>query len=254
METTGLILQKPLIIFDLETTGTDVSKDRIVQLSITKLFPNGSTQSKTKLINPTIPIPKEASDIHGITDDKVKNEPTFANISANLYGVLSGCDLCGFNILRFDLPLLIEEFLRCNIEFPEQETRFVDSLSIFFKKEERTLSAAYSFYCGKELEGAHDAENDVQATKEVLLEQIKRYNDIGNTVEELEKFCLDGKKIVDYAGKLSYNDQDEIVFTFGKWKDKRVLDHVDYATWMLTKDFTQNTERQLRKILKNMGD
>ena len=244
-----LKLDRPIITYDLETTGVEVASDRIVQIAIKKRFPNGEYQMKTKLINPTIPIPKEASDIHGITDDIVKNSLPFKEIAQPLFEVMSGCDLLGYNILRFDLPLLVEEFLRCGINFPENDVKIIDSQTIFYKKEPRTLSAALMFYNNEELVDAHDAANDVNATEKVFFAQIERYSDMGDTVEELSSFCSDGKKIIDYAGKLSYNDNNEIIFTFGKNKGKKVTDDVNYVNWMLRSDFPLHTKMMLKKII-----
>lgn len=243
-----LKLTRPLITFDLETTGTEVARDRIVQISVSKLYPNGDSVRKTKLINPTIPIPKEASDVHGIKDEDVKDAPTFREIASGLLATMSGCDLHGFNMLRFDLPLIVEEFLRCDIEFPEPDTRFVDSQVIFHRKEERTLSAALRFYCNEDHENAHDAEADVIATEKVLMAEIDRYEDVGDSVETLASFCIGDQPIVDFARKLTKKDG-EIVFTFGKNEGRRVVDCVDYCYWMLRNDFPLHTKRVIRSLL-----
>ena len=163
-----LNLKKPIVFFDLETTGVEVAKDRIVEIGIVKLFPDGTRESKVRLINPTIPIPEEAAEVHGITDDKVKGEPTFKQLAKNLHAYLKGCDLGGYNSNRFDVPLLVEEFLRCGIEFPEPTTNMIDVFKIFTINEQRTLEAAVKFYCDKDLEDAHSAEADINATIDVF--------------------------------------------------------------------------------------
>ena len=183
-----LKLHKPICFFDLETTGIQVSKDRIVEISILKVFPNGNKESKTWLVNPEMKIPAETTAIHGISDEKVANEPTFKELAPIVYQMIKDCDLAGFNSDRFDIPLLAEEMLRAEIDFDMKNTVTVDVQTIFHKKEQRTLSAGYKFYCGKELDGAHSAAVDTNATYEILLAQLERYPDLDNTIKELSEF------------------------------------------------------------------
>jgi DNA polymerase III subunit epsilon len=244
-----LTLTRPLVFFDLETTGTDIARDRIVQFALLKLHPSGKEEIWKSLVNPTIPIPPSASAIHHITNAEVAKEKTFVQLAADVVQFFDGADIAGFNSNRFDLPLLIEELARCGKSFPAPDTKMVDAQRIYHRKEERTLSAAYRFYCGKTLEGAHDAEADIRATKEVFLNQIERYDDIGTTVEEIQKFCGDAE-LVDPGRKLKKNDDGEIVYNFGKHRGKTVASEPDYAEWMLKSDFPDSTKAILRKILK----
>lgn len=248
-----LNLQRPLTFFDLETTGTSVVHDRIVQLSILRVDPDGAQKTLTKLVHPGIPIPPEASAIHGIKDEDVAGKPRFSECAEEVYSWLHDCDLAGYNVLGFDLPLLIEEFKRCHVAFPPAETRIVDVMRIYFKKEPRTLKDAYLFYCDKDLEHAHDAEADVRATEEVLKGQLLKYPDIGITVEELHDYSRP-TGMVDYAGKLKLNEEGEVVYNFGKKnKGKRVLADIDYARWMLEGDFPEDTKDWIRRILREAG-
>ena len=244
-----LHLDRPLVFFDLETTGTDFVADRIVQISVLKIFPDMSEESRTRLINPGIPIPKEASDIHGITDNEVKYQPTFRAVARGVFEFLSGSDIAGYNSNNFDIPFLVEEFARCAIEFPQPDARLIDVCTIFKRKEERTLTAAYEFYCDKILEHAHDAEADVRATFEVFKGQLERYADLGHaSVQELHDYCTrDG--LVDYARKLAVNEAGEIVFNFGKHKGQPVLAQLEYARWMVENDFPEGTKMILRRIM-----
>ncbi len=254
----NLKLTKPLVFFDLETTGVNIGVDRIVEISILKVFPNGNKESKTWLVNPTVPIPKESSEIHGITDEKVANEPTFKQLSKEVYQMIKGCDLAGFNSNRFDIPLLAEEMLRAEVDFDLDHVKFVDVQTIFHKKEQRTLSAGYKFYCGKDLEGAHSAEADTNATYEILLAQIEKYDDIGTDVAALSSFSTHQKR-ADFAGFIQYNDKEEEIFTFGKYKNRRVLDvlgeNPGYYNWMINADFPLYTKKVLTNIrLKTLNN
>ena len=194
-----LKLTRPICFFDLETTGIDVARDRIVEISIFKVFPNGNKESKTWLVNPTIPIPPQTTAVHGITDEKVANEPTFKELASQVHNMIKDSDLAGFNSDRFDIPLLAEELLRVGIDFDMKNRVSVDIQTIFHKKEERTLSAGYKFYCGESLENAHSAEADTMATYEILKAQLDRYPDLENDMKFLSEFTT-RKRSVDFAG------------------------------------------------------
>ncbi len=246
-----LDLKKPIAFFDLETTGVDVSKDRIVEIAILKINPNQSTESKTMRINPTVPIPKEASKIHGITDEDLINAPTFKQVAKDIAKFIEGCDLAGYNSNQFDIPLLAEEFLRADIDFNVKNRKFIDVQVIYHKMEQRTLSAAYKFYCNKDLEGAHGAEADTTATYEVLLAQIDKYENLSNDVEELSKISYH-RKSADLAGRIVFNSKGEEVFNFGKHKGKTVEEVLEkepgYFSWMLNADFPLYTKKVLTEI------
>lgn len=246
-----LNLKKPIAFFDLETTGVDVSKDRIVEIAILKVNPNQSTETKTMRINPTVPIPKEASKIHGIYDEDVKDAPTFKQEAKNIAKFIEGCDLAGYNSNRFDIPLLAEEFLRADVDFSVKNRKFVDVQVIYHKKEQRTLSAAYKFYCKKELVGAHGALADTNATYEILKSQIEMYDDINNDIEELSKISYH-RKSADLAGRIAFNKKGEEVFTFGKYNGKTVEEVLEkdagYFSWMLNADFPLYTKKILTEI------
>ncbi len=214
-----LNLKKPIIFFDLETTGVDVTHDRIVEISMIKVLPSGEEIEKTRRVNPGIPIPAEATAVHHITDADVANEPSFRQIAKSLANEMVGCDIAGFNSNRFDIPMLDQEFQRAGVKFDFTKARFVDVQTIFHKKEQRTLVAAYRFYCGKELDGAHSANADTRATLEVLKSQLDRYDDLPNDIEELSKFSQINRN-VDFMGRLIYNDDDKEVINFGKYKGK----------------------------------
>ena len=250
-----LNLKRPIVFFDLETTGVDTAKDRIVEISMVKVMPDGDEITRTRLINPQMHIPEQATAIHGIKDEDVANEPTFAQIAKSLAQFIEGCDFGGFNSNRFDLPMLVEEFLRAEVDVNFDNRKFVDVQTIFHRKEQRTLVAAYKFYCNKDLENAHSAEADTIATYEVLESQIERYGDIGSTVEELAEFSSYGP-IVDFAGRLSLNDKGEEIFTFGKYKD-RVVEEVfakdpSYYSWMMNGDFPLYTKKKITEIRLRM--
>jgi DNA polymerase III subunit epsilon len=247
-----LTLKRPLVFFDLETTGTDIARDRIVQISVLKLQPDAREEVRTRLINPGIPIPASATAVHRITNEAVAEAPKFPDIAKGLAELFRGADIAGFNSNRFDIPILVEEFGRCSIPFPDPEAKLVDVQVIYHRKEERTLAAAYKFYCSKTLEGAHDAEADVRATVEVFREQLEKYDDIGTTLEELHRYS-NSDSIVDYARKLMRNDKGEVVYAFGKNRGKRVLDDPGYAEWMLGGDFPESTKNVLRTLLASTG-
>lgn len=246
-----LKLTRPICFFDLETTGTNVAKDRIVEISILKIFPNGNKESKTWLVNPEMLIPAEVVAIHGISNEKVTNEPTFKELSKEIYGMIKDSDLGGFNSDRFDIPLLAEEMLRADIDFDMKTTVSVDVQTIFHKKEKRTLGAAYKFYCDKELTDAHSAEADTQATYEVLLSQLERYPDLENNIRKLAEFSTH-RQFADFAGFLGYDEDGEEIFSFGKHKGKKILDVLEkepgYFGWILNADFPLYTKKVLTQI------
>jgi len=252
-------LVNPLIFIDLETTGINVNKDRVVEISMLKVFPNGKEESKTRRINPEMPIPPEATAIHGITDEDVKDCPRFKTIAKSLAAQIEGCDLAGFNSNRFDIPLLAEEFLRADVDIDLSKRKFVDVQTIFHKMEQRTLSAAYKFYCNKDLELAHSAEIDAKATYEVLKAQLERYADLKNDINFLSEFSSFNNN-VDFAGRMIYNAKREEVFNFGKYKGRLVTEvfNIDpsYYSWILNGDFALNTKKilteiRLRKTINN---
>ena len=246
-----LKLSKPICFFDLETTGIDITKDRIVEISILKVYPNGNKESKTWLVNPTIPIPKAASDVHGITDERVASEPTFKELAKQIHNMIKDSDLAGYNSDRFDIPLLAEEMLRAEVDFDLGNRVSVDVQTIFHKMEQRTLSAAYKFYCGKDLIDAHTASADTNATYEILKAQLDRYDSLENNIKKLSEFTY-RKQIADFAGFIGYNDKGEEIFTFGKHKGKRVEDIFDeepgYFGWLLGADFPLYTKKILTAI------
>ncbi len=246
-----LNLKNPLIFFDLETTGVDVATDRIVEISYLKVYPNGNEESKTIRVNPGIPIPPKATSIHGITDEDVKNAPSFKEIAKNLATVFEGCDFAGYNSNKFDLPLLAEEFLRADIDLDLKKRKFIDIQIIFHKKEQRNLSAAYKFYCNKYLEDAHSAEADTRATYEILQAQLDRYSDLPNDVDELARFSSHNRN-VDFMGRIIYDDEDHEVFNFGKYKGQRVADVLKkdpgYYGWMINGSFPLHTKKVLTSI------
>jgi len=247
-----LKLNKPLCFFDLEATGTNVAKDRIVEISILKIFPNGNREIKTWLVNPTVTISKEVVAVHGITNEKVANEPTFKELAPVVYEMIKGCDLAGYNSNRYDIPLLAEEMLRAGVDFDMKNALSVDVQTIFHKMEQRTLSAAYKFYCGKELEGAHGAEVDTMATYEVLKSQLDRYEEeLQNDVKWLSSFTS-RKECADIAGLIVFDKKGREVFSFGKHKGKSVEDILDqepgYFGWFQNADFPLYTKKVLTAI------
>ncbi len=246
-----LQLKNPLIFFDLETTGIDVAVDRIVEISYLKIFPNGDEESKTMKINPGMPIPQKAINIHGITDEDVKDAPTFQEVAKNIAKVFEGCDFAGYNSNKFDLPLLAEEFLRADTDLDLKKRKFIDIQVIFHKKEQRTLSAAYKFYCDKNLEDAHSAEADTRATYEVLQAQLDRYPDLSNDVDELSKYSSHNRH-VDFLGRIVYDDDDCEIFNFGKYKGQKVTEVLKkdpgYYGWMINGNFPLHTKKVLTAI------
>jgi DNA polymerase-3 subunit epsilon len=246
-----LTLKKPLVILDLETTGVNVGSDRIVEIGLVKVHPSGSREVRTHRINPTISIPPESSAVHGITDEHVKDAPTFASLAQELFAFLGGCDLAGYNSNKFDIPLLIEEFTRVNLNFDLSSRKLIDVQNIFHKMEQRTLSAAYKFYCNKDLAGAHSADADAMATYEVLLAQVERYETLKNEVEFLSQFST-VQKNVDLAGRIVFNDKGQEVFNFGKYKGRTVSEifrsDTSYYDWMMRGDFSTNTKNVITQL------
>ena len=246
-----LNLKKPIVFFDLETTGVDVANDRIVEISLHKVMPEGKEETKTLRINPEMPIPAQVTEIHGISDEDVKDEPTFNIVAKDVAKFIEGCDLAGYNSNKFDIPLLAEEFLRVGVDVDLKKHRFIDVQVIFHKMEQRTLSAAYKFYCKKDLDNAHSAEADTIATYEILKAQIDRYAELNNDVEELSKFSSHNKN-ADFAGRIVFNDEEEEVFNFGKYKGQTVESVLEkdqgYFSWMLNSDFPLYTKKVLTAI------
>ena len=247
----NLNLKNPIAFIDLETTGINVAKDRIVEICIVKINPNGEEEVKTYRVNPGIPIPAHASAVHGITDEDVKNEPLFKEIGKTIAKYLEGCDLAGYNSNRFDFPLLAEEFLRADIEFDMRKRKFVDVQTIFHKMEQRTLTAAYKFYCNKDLEGAHGAEADTKATYEVLKAQLDKYSSLENDIEYLAKFSAQNKN-ADFAGFIIIDEKGIERFNFGKNKGKTVEEVLEkqpgYYGWVMNSDFPLYTKKILTEI------
>jgi DNA polymerase III subunit epsilon len=250
-----LKLKNPLVFFDLETTGLNVVSDRIVELSYLKVDVNGNETSKTILINPTIPISPESTAIHGIKDADVKDAPTFSAIAKNLAKEIEGCDLAGYNSNKFDIPLLAEEFMRADVDIDMTKRKFIDVQVIFHKMEQRTLSAAYKFYCDKELEGAHSAEVDTRATYQILQAQLDKYSDLKNDTTYLAEFSAHNKN-VDFLGRIIYDDNGAEVFNFGKYKGQKVeevfLKDSGYYNWMMNGDFPLFTKKVLTNIKLRM--
>lgn len=247
----SLNLKKPIVFFDLETTGVDVAKDRIVEISIMKIHPDGKKEIKTRRVNPEMPIPKESSEIHGIYDEDVKDEPTFRALAKSLAQFIGNSDLAGFNSNKFDVPLLVEEFLRVGVDFDLENRKLVDVQNIFHKMEQRTLVAAYKFYCDKEFINAHSAEADIKATYEVLEAQIEKYDELENDVSFLAEFSQRNRN-VDLMGRIVLNDEGVEVFNFGKHKGKAVTEILEkqpsYYTWMMDGDFPLYTKKVLTAI------
>ena len=247
----NLKLHKPLCIFDLETTGTNIGKDRIVEICILKVNPDTSRESKTWLINPEMPIPVEASAVHGIYDKDVENAPTFKEAAPKIMEMLSGADLGGFNSNRFDVPLLAEELLRAGIDFDLSKFKLIDAQVIFHKMEPRNLTAAYKFYCGKDLEGAHSAEADTLATFEVIDAQVGKYEELPKDINGLSEFSFHNK-FADLAGFIAFNENKEEIFTFGKYKGQSVKEifqkDIGYFGWIQNADFPLYTKKILTAI------
>ncbi len=246
-----LNLKKPLCFFDIESTGVNVVKDRIVEISILKIFPNGNRESRTWLVNPGIPIPPEVVAIHGISDEKVAQEPTFKELAHRIHDMIKDADLAGYNSNKFDIPMLAEEFLRAEVDFDFSKKKSVDVQNIFHKKEQRTLSAAYRFYCDKNLEDAHSAEADTLATYEILKSQLDRYSDLENNVDFLAQFS-NRFRAADFAGFIILNEEDVECFSFGKYKNQAVEEVLDkdpgYYGWIQNADFPLYTKKVLTAI------
>ena len=242
-------LERPICFIDLETTGTDTERSMIVEICVLKIMPDGTEDVRTMLINPGIPIPAEATAVHGITDEDVKGKPTFAAISKALLQHIEGCDIAGFNSNRFDVPLLAAMFERVGLSWDWRKINLIDVRNIFVQKEERTLSAGVKFYLGRNHDEAHSAEADVVETKNILLAQLSRYEDLPKDFKELALYSNYGKEIIDLAGKFQYNEAGEIVFTFGPHIGKPAKSEKGFLQWMLTKDFTKDTKNVAQRIL-----
>ena len=246
-----LNLKNPIVFFDLETTGVNVGTDRIVEISYLKVYPNGNEMSRTLRINPEMPIPAQASEVHGIYDEDVKDCPTFKQVAKEIAADFEGADIAGFNSNRFDVPLLAEEFLRADVDLDMTRRKFVDVQVIFHKMEQRTLVAAMKFYCGQDLTDAHSAEADTRATYEVLKAQLDRYPELKNDVDALAEFSSHTNN-VDFAGRIVYNEHGVEVFNFGKYKGIPVQEvfrrDPSYYSWMMQGDFTLNTKQVLTRI------
>ncbi len=246
-----LNLNNPIIFFDLETTGINITHDRIIEISWLKVDLNGKESNRTLLLNPGIPIPKEATNIHGIRDEDVKEAPSFQEVAKNLAKEFEGCDLAGYNSNRFDIPLIAEEFIRAEVEIDLMKRKFIDVQVIFMKMEQRTLEAAYKFYCNKDLKEAHSSEADTRATYEVLQAQLDRYDNLKNDMAFLSEFSSHNKN-VDFAGRIVFNKDNVEVFNFGKYKGKPVTEILEkdpgYYGWMMQGDFPLFTKKVLTNI------
>lgn len=246
-----LQLTRPIAFIDLETTGVNLSHDRIVELAVVKINPDGTRINKRRLVNPLMLIPIESTEIHGITDDMVKDAPTFKQMSNEIRQFLENCDLGGYNSNRFDIPLLMEEFLRAGVDVDLSDRRMIDVQHIFYTMQPRTLSAAYEFFCEKSLVDAHSAEADINATIEVLEAQLKKYDKLGTTVDSILG-CIGEEKIVDYARRFSFNDKGEEVFNFGKFKGMPVSEvfnkEPQYYDWMMKGDFPMHTKKKVTEL------
>lgn len=253
-----LNLKNPLVFFDLETTGVDIVHDRIVEISILKVLPDGSEESKTRRINPECPIPPESTAVHGITDEDVKDCPPFRAVAKSLANWIEGCDLAGFNSTRFDVPLLVEEFLRAGVDIDLSRRKLIDVQTIFHKMEPRTLEAATRFYCDRSLENAHSAEADTRATYDVFKSQLDRYSDtLENDMAFLADFSRQSRN-VDFAGRLIYDDNDDILINFGKHKGRRAVDVLrtdpGYYAWIMDADFTLNTKQEFTRLRMSLNN
>ena len=247
-----LQLKRPLVFFDIESTGLSPEKDRIVEISLIKVYPDGHEEVRTRRINPECHIPEESTAVHGITDDDVRDCPTFRQVAKSLASMIQGCDIAGYNSNRFDVPLLGEEFIRAGVEVDFSRCRFIDVQTIFHKMERRTLEAAYKFYCEKDLTEAHSAEADTRATLEVLKSQLDRYpEDLQNDVEFLSSFTTQQRNL-DLAGRFVYNEKDEVVINFGKHKGTPVAEVLKkepgYYDWVMKPDFSEDTKQHLTRL------
>ncbi len=264
-----LNLQKPLAFFDIEATGLNVAKDRIIEINIHKVHPNGKEENKTWLVNPDYPISEEATRVHGFTADDLKDKPTFKQVAKEIEKFLKHCDLAGYNIIKYDVPLLVEEFLRAGVEFDVENRKIIDVQNIFMKMEQRTLSAAYKFYLDKELENAHSAEADTKATYEILKAQLDRYQDtefkdrngaiskpVVNDMNKLQAFSSHHRN-ADLMGQIIYNEKNEEIINFGKYKGQKVEDvfkkDPGYYGWIMRSDFPLYTKKLMTKIKLRMG-
>ncbi len=262
-----LNLVRPIAFIDLETTGIDIVKDRIIQIAVLKVFPDGKEEMKTWMINPTIPIPAVTSEIHGIYDEHVKNNPTFKDIADSLVNYINDSDLAGYNSNRFDIPVLIAEFSRVDIDFKLEGRKIIDVQTIFHKMEPRSLKAAYRYYCGEKLVGAHDAENDIRATYEVFKAQLERYENeeyedkdgnisypVKNNLDELQEFIP--FDFLDPTKRVIYDEHNEVIFNFGKYKGKPVAESFkkepNYYKWMMEKEFSVFTKKAVTKIWESI--
>ena len=247
----ALNLKKPIIFFDLETTGVSITRDRIVEISMIKLMPNSEERVRTLRVNPEMHIPEEATAVHHITDADVADKPTFKAIAKDLAQSFTGCDIAGFNSNKFDIPMLSEEFGRAGVSFDFSKARFVDVQTIFHKKEQRTLVAAYKFYCGKNLDDAHSATADTRATYEVLLAQLERYDDLPNDIDALSDFSSQNRN-VDLLGRIVLNDKNVEIINFGKYKGRPVAEVLKkdpgYYSWIMQGDFPQNTKDTFTRL------
>ncbi|MBR6018110.1 MAG: 3'-5' exonuclease [Paludibacteraceae bacterium] len=247
-----LKLTRPLVFFDLETTGINIGTDRIVEISYYKVFPNGNAEGKTLRVNPGMPIPAEATAVHGITDEDVRDCPRFEQIAPEIAAVIEDSDLAGYNSNFFDVPLLAEEMLRAKVNIDLKQKKLVDAFAIFKKQEPRNLTAAYKFYCGKNLDDAHSAQADTMATYEVLMAQLERYEDVPDTVEALDEYTRGQVQFADFAGRIAYDAQGEEVFNFGKHKGLRVKDvfrrDPSYYAWLMNTDFPAYTKQVFTRI------
>lgn len=242
-------LHRPLCFFDLETTGTDVSHDRIVEIAVVKVDIDGTETEKVARLNPGIPIPKEASDVHGITDDMVKDCPSFVSISKSLLALIDGCDIAGYNSNRFDVPILANSFQRAGLRWKWNEVHLIDVCNIYKIREERTLSAAMKFYCGVDHDEAHGALPDAKATKDIFAQQLKKYPDLPKNLSELALYSNYGKEIVDLDGKFSKDKDGDIIFNFGQHKGKKAKTEKGFLMWMVNKaDFSPDTKRVANEL------
>lgn len=246
-----LKLSRPIIFFDLETTGTNITHDRIVEISLIKVMPDGTEIERTRRINPEMPIPAEATAVHHITDEDVAQEPTFRQVAKSLAEMFAGCDIAGFNSNRFDIPVLLEEFNRVNVPIDIHNARFVDVQTIFHKREPRNLIAAYKFYCGGDLEEAHSANADTRATLDVLKAQLDHYPDLPNDIVALSEYSSHNRN-VDFAGRLIYDDNNTEIINFGKHKGRPAEEVLrkepGYYSWIMQGDFPQNTKDAFARI------
>lgn len=254
----NLILTKPIVFFDIEATGLNISNDRIVEIGLIKIEPDGSETKRTERINPEITIPQETIDIHGITNEAVADAPVFKTIAPDIAAFIGDADLAGYNSNKFDIPILLEEFIRAGVDFDMTNRRCIDVQNIFHKMEKRTLEAAYRFYCDKDLNNAHSAEADILATYEVLKAQLDRYSDLENDMSFLADFSQNSKhKIVDFTGRLALNEAGEMIYNFGKHRNKTVKEILQkepgYHSWMINNDFPHYTKKLLKAEVKKIN-